>query len=92
METKRKVELTIEYLEQLPVPSKMKQDVLYVLKNRNIVSHKCLCGCDRVINLPIDKNGWTFRDDFGKATMTPSVLNHPCECHYIITNGVANIV
>jgi hypothetical protein len=90
MKTLRKIEVTVEEVEEIPLFSKVKENTLY--KSQDYLSHKCLCGCGACINLSISNGGWNYSENDGKATVTPSILNVYCKAHYIITNGVANMV
>jgi hypothetical protein len=90
MKTLRKIEVTVEEVSEIPNVDILTENTLY--KSKHYLSHNCLCGCGDFINLPISNGGWSFSNNEGKATLTPSVLNGNCKAHYIITNGVANMV
>jgi hypothetical protein len=103
MKTLEKVPIRVEFVDEVPFEN-FERGVLYVSKKQMSLSHCCLCDCQRFVRLPLDRindngdvltknnNGWSLTIKDSKATVTPSILNHPCECHYIITNGIANIV
>ena len=96
MKTLKKIPVTVEYVYYMPDYETFKDNVLYVSNEFGCCIHKCLCGCGgkTVLSLkPHWSRGWTLTDDDGKITITPSIANYQtCGAHYIITNGVANIV
>jgi len=92
MKTKQKIPVVIKHRREIPLKSEMEENTLYYMSSIEYVSHKCLCGCGAMITLPVSQGGWTFDYTNDKATMTPSILNDGCKAHYIITNGIANIV
>ena len=93
MKTIKKVQLKLKVCEYMPELSEMEENVIYYSQTFEIASHKCLCGVNHECVTPIGVNGWSIEiinsDNF---TMKPSILNNPCKCHYIVTNGIANIV
>jgi len=103
MKTIKKVPVTIEFVEEMPFDT-IQENVLYVDKKICRIRHHCLCGCGSLIDIPLSKiddngkiytgnsNGWDLTVKGNKATITPSILNYPCKGHYIITNGIANLV
>lgn len=103
MKTLEKVPMTIEFVETLPFED-LKRGVLYLDKDKMRFAHRCLCDCERLVNIPIhrleqngivetsESSGWNLTITDDKVTVTPSILNKPCACHYIITKGIANIV
>lgn len=90
MKTLKKVLVQVVAVDDIPLLSKMDENKLYVSKE--YMTHKCLCGCGSMINLPITNGGWNFSIEHGLASVTPSILNSGCNAHYIITNGIANLV
>lgn len=105
MKTKKKVPVTPEYTEHLPNVKDMEETVIYISLKYGVSGHRCLCGCGELTILPLNKredseevknHGWNMTDTDGKLTFTPSVGNFsgesPYHAHYIITNGIANMV
>jgi hypothetical protein len=103
MKTVKKVPVTVVFVEEMPFDT-IQENVLYVNKKTCRMRHNCLCGCDGLVDIPlstINDNGeihtgepgqWYLTMKRDKATITPSILNTPCNGHYIITNGMANLV
>jgi len=103
MRTIKKVPVTVEFVDEMPFDT-IQENVLYVNKNTCRLRHLCLCGCGHLIDIPlsrINNNGqiyngepewWHLTMNVDKVTITPSILNKPCNGHYIITNGIANLV
>jgi hypothetical protein len=103
MKTIKKIPVTVEFVEEMPFDT-IQDNVLYVDKKTCRMRHNCLCGCKHLLDIPLskiddnekiytgDSHGWDFIVKGDKATITPSILNRPCNGHYIITNGIANLV
>lgn len=103
MKTLRKVALSVVFVDDIDI-DKLMPDTVYIRKDKMYFSHLCLCKCKRLVNLPIntltidgsskkgDPRGWDIEIKNQQISIKPSILNHPCECHYIVTNGTANIV
>ena len=103
MKTINKVPITVEFVEEMPFDT-IQENVLYVDKKICRMRHNCLCGCGGLIDISIskindngktytgDSNGWNLIVKGDKVSITPSILNYPCKGHYIITNGIANLV
>jgi len=107
MRTKKKVPVEIVFFEgNRPDWKDMEYGTIYVNKEYCEAYHKCLCGCNSNVSMPLDfididdniikgnwpKGNWGLTIKQGKATISPSILNRPCEGHYIITKGIANLV
>lgn len=106
MRTLKKVPVTVEFITNFDdfVAGEVENDTLYVSKESMKIAHNCLCGCGGFVCIPLQRiedngeiltennNGWNLKVKDCKATVTPSILNRPCEGHYIITNGIANLV
>ena len=103
MKTIKKVPIVVKFVNVLPF-DEIEADILYVNKNEMRMRHLCLCGCKRMIDIPLqiiddngqisrqNNNGWSLTVSDECATVTPSILNNPCGGHYIITRGIANLV
>lgn len=103
MKTLEKVPMSVVFVHELPFEN-LERGVLYINKEKMLFAHRCLCDCERLVNIPIQRfeqdgvvessndSGWNLTIIGENATVTPSILNKPCECHYIITKGIANIV
>ena len=93
MKTLNKVSLELVHVEFIPEQHNMKFGKLYYSKDYNTTNHLCPCGCGMQTPIPTNKDGWTIEIKNGKVTMMPSILQRlGCKSHYIITNGIANIV
>lgn len=77
----------------------MLPNTIYVSSEFELAMHKCLCGCGEMgatpINGPGETHGWdvTYSTN-NKITFKPSILNTHCpnNYHYVITDGIANIL
>jgi hypothetical protein len=83
----------VELKEGEYMPNEMELGKLYYSKEFGGLGHLCLCGCGQKTYITIGDGEWTVFPNNGKVTITPS-LHHrfDCKSHYIITNGVANLV
>lgn len=91
MKTLKKVELSVVYgaydLDLL-------ENTVHVDQEKGYFALNCL-GCGQFMHYPISpihKVGWGVKIGGKGITVTPSILNGCCNAHYIITDGVANIV
>lgn len=91
MKTLKKVEIEPVFVEGF-IPEQLEQGKLYISGEFKTAIHLCLCGCGNQSVTPTGRNGWVLTEKDGKITLSPSILNHPCEAHYIIRNNVANFV
>lgn len=99
MKTIRKVEIKIEWVQQMPDKKDMIQGVVYISEEYGVSIHKCLCGdCAELTVMPINHDhittGWDLIKNEEKISFVPSIGNFqfPCKSHYIITNNIANFV
>lgn len=96
MKTIKKVEIEVVFCEDdIPqIPSEYQENTVYVSEKNNRIALNCLCGCGSFINLPVNNpQGWQLEIDSNrKISLIGSILQHPCEAHYIITKNVANFV
>ena len=93
MKTLHKVSLELVECEFIPPYKEMEFGKLYYSKEYKITNHLCPCGCGMQTPIPIKEGEWNMTINNGKATLSPSILQlNGCKTHYIITNGVANIV
>lgn len=92
MKTLKKVSL--ELVEVEFIPEILEEGKFYYSKKYNASNHLCPCGCGDKTYLPIKENEWTLSiDDKKRISITPSILRRlGCQSHYIITNGIANLV
>jgi hypothetical protein len=78
------------------VPNVLEQNKIYISEEYKVAVHLCLCGCGNLSVTPLGKDGWWWDFINGEKglTMTPSILNRNCPnlCHYVITNGIANLI
>ena len=78
----------IEFVNR--IPSILKDGILYVCIECNVIVHKCACGCGEKTVTPIDKeNGWIMKYDGQTITLRPSIGNFSmnCKSHYYITEN-----
>lgn len=93
MKTKYKVQLEIVETEFIPEAEKMEFGKLYYSKEYEGTNHLCPCGCGQQTPIPVKEGEWNLTIKNGKATIRPSILHRlGCKTHYIITDGIANIV
>ncbi len=94
MKTLRKVPVElIELKEGEYIPEEMEFGKLYYSEEFKGLSHLCVCGCGQKTFIPIKEYEWSVFPNNGKVTIQPSLLQRDgCKSHYIITNGIANIV
>jgi hypothetical protein len=107
MKTKRKVPVTFRLVETIPaimednviyVSSKYRManhKCLGCYKHESVTAITVLVIDGKVINDNDDTrwdDGWNIIIENDKISVTPSILNNLCGCHYVITNGVANIL
>lgn len=93
MKTLQKVPLELIEVEFIPEFNEMESGKLYYSKEYKIANHLCPCGCGKQTPIPIKEGEWNLTINNGKATISPSILHRfGCKTHYIITDGVANIV
>lgn len=89
MKTKRKVNLDVVVSSY---GLDIEENTVYVDEEKQYFALRCL-GCGQFMHYPYNpENGWSLNIGDKGVTIKPSILNHCCEAHYIITNGVANIV
>lgn len=69
------------------VPSELKDGVLYICLECDVIIHKCACGCGEKVVLPLSPDHWQLYYD-GEVTLTPSIGNYQynCKSHYFIRN------
>ena len=68
------------------VPEELRQGILYVCFDCNVVVHLCACGCGEKVVLPIATDFWSVRYDGETVSLAPSIGNYqfPCKSHYWI--------
>ncbi len=94
MKTLKKVPLELGSVDgYMPNISEMEFGKLYYSKEYEITNHLCVCGCGNQVPLPIKNSEWHLNIVNGIVSLSPSILQRfECRTHYIITNGIANIV
>lgn len=94
MKTLKKV--PVQLVELMPgefIPEEMEFGKLYYSKEFQGLNHLCVCGCGQKTYIIVKEGEWTVSPNNGKVTITPSLLQrNGCKSHYIITEGIANIV
>ena len=91
MKTLKKVPLEIVYIDY--IPEILEEGKFYYSREFNTSNHLCVCGCKHQVPLPIKKGEWNINIQDHTFSITPSILQRfDCKSHYIITNGIANIV
>lgn len=88
----------------LPSYEELEPNKLYICLKFNGTKHLCFCGCGTECYLNINEElrdsegnlidkGWSFKDENGKVTLSPSILQRfACKSHYIITKNKVNFV
>lgn len=94
MKTLKKVPVElIELKEDEFISEDLEFGKLYYSNNYSVLVHLCCCGCGQKIAIPIKEGEWSVFPNNGKVTITPSLQHwNGCKSHYIITDGIANIV
>jgi hypothetical protein len=71
------------------MPRQLEPGLLYVSEEFEVAGHLCACGCGNKVITPLGPAEWTFRDEEGGPTLTPSIGSWqlPCQSHYWITAG-----
>lgn len=96
MKTIKQVIIKPVFVDQMP--DFYEPGNVYISKPYKTAKHICLCGCETMVIMPL--NGELFPDTHwglveeadGTVSFIGSVLQHPCEAHYIITKNMANFV
>lgn len=77
-----------ELVEIERFPGDLGHGILYWSREFKMCAHRCACGCDDVIQLPVDELNYRITEGRGGVTLRPSVGNwNICDAHYYITNG-----
>lgn len=93
MKTLKKVPLKLVEVVYIPEPDKMEFGMVYYSRRFQVQNHLCVCGCGMQTPFPIHEGEWNLTVEGDKFTVTPSILQlGGCKSHYVITNGVANII
>ena len=92
MKTLKKIPVTVKHVTI--IDSQLEQNIIYISDKFKLSVHLCLCGCGNKAVTPINKDGWLVTENEKGVTFKPSILNTNCpnRYHYIITNGIANVV
>lgn len=76
--------------------------VLYVVDGEQqdrdqLIEYNCPCGCGNTVMIPYYRAGqqkeetpsWAYREENGKATLSPSIYStgRPCRSHYFIRDN-----
>lgn len=98
MKTLKQIELNLVICdrEQLDRWKEWEPNTLYYYKDSTdeLVAHKCLCGCEASVVIPVNRSdtGWQAIVNSGSLTLIGSILNHGCGVHYVISKNRANIL
>ncbi len=100
MKTLKKIPVKVKHIIQNPGWDKLEEHVIYISNEYELALHLCLCGCKEPVCTPFtktfegDEHGWNISENEKGVTFTPSILNPYCpnKYHYIITDGIANVV
>lgn len=97
MKTLFKVQIEPVFVDEMP--SDYENGKVYISEKYGVSKHICLCGCDTMVVMPFEmgkadgQHYWGLvKENNGTISFLGSVLQHPCEAHYIITKNVANFV
>lgn len=68
------------------VPDVVEEGILYISIPYDTATHKCACGCGRIVVTPIKPTDWSLTWNGEVVTLTPSIgnWNLPCQSHYLI--------
>ncbi|MGH7285640.1 MAG: DUF6527 family protein [Polyangiaceae bacterium] len=71
------------------MPRQLEAGVVYVSEEFEVATHLCACGCGNKVTTPLGPTEWSFKENRGKPTLSPSIGNWqwPCRSHYWITAG-----
>jgi hypothetical protein len=94
MKTIARIPVTVEHVDVMPELNDMQEHIIYYMESRSTAIHFCLCGCKETACTPINEDFWQIIETPKGATFTPSILNTNCpnRYHYVITDGVANVL
>jgi hypothetical protein len=94
MKTLKKVPLELVIVDEyMPKILEMEFGKLYYSKQYEITNHLCVCGCGQQVPLTIRNGEWNLSVINSKLNISPSILlRNGCKSHYIISNGIANII
>jgi len=95
MKTLKKVPYVPVFVEEMP--ERIVEGEVYISKTYNTSRHLCLCGCERLVIMPLDdgKQWWHLvEEENDTVSFIGSVGNYSFECqsHYIMTKNVANFI
>lgn len=91
MKTLKKIPMQLVEVEF--IPAEMEFGKFYYSREYKVSNHLCVCGCGQQTPFPIKEGEWTLKNDNDKLTVSPSILQRGgCKSHYIIRDGIANIV
>lgn len=84
--------ITIEPIFVETMPDFYEYGKIYISEKYKVAKHICLCGCESMVVMPLTGGQWwsLVKENNGTVSFIGSVLQHPCEAHYIITKNVAN--
>lgn len=83
----------LELIEVEYIPSEMEFGKIYYSKEYKTANHLCVCGCGQITPIRIKEGEWSITKTEKGVTVAPSILQRGgCQSHYIVTNGIANIV
>lgn len=93
MKTLKKVPLELIRVFYIPEYNLMEPGKIYYSEEYKTTNHLCPCGCGQQTPIPVKEGEWNLTIKDERVTLSPSILHRlGCKTHYIITNGVANIV
>lgn len=96
MKTIKQVTIEPVFVDQMP--DFYEQGKVYISKPYKVSKHLFLCGCETMVVMPLNRElfpntHWGLvEEQNGTVSFLGSVLQHPCEAHYIITKNIANFV
>lgn len=71
------------------LPRELAPGILYVSGEYAVAGHLCACGCGNKVITPLGPAEWTFSEQSGMPSLSPSIGNWqlPCRSHYVIAGG-----
>ncbi|NJB82053.1 DUF6527 family protein [Wenyingzhuangia aestuarii] len=71
------------------IPDYLKENIIYISNNSNIVIHLCACGCKNKVVTPISPIQWSYTYNGESISLSPSIgnWNFDCKSHYWIRDN-----
>ena len=83
------------FVDSLPKQGgEMQEGRLYLSIKEMTASHLCACGCGRIVETPLGRDGWSLLLSEGNITIRPAIKSivSGCGAKYNITNNLVQWV